>query len=75
MRGTHRLIAIDLYGYGDTPMPADRDRFSLSDEVDLVQAVLAEALALGKRFHWSAAPMAASWRCGSPTRSSSGYAA
>jgi len=51
MRGTHRLIAIDLHGYGDSAMPECRDRFSLVDEVQLVQAKLAEVLAPGERFH------------------------
>jgi pimeloyl-ACP methyl ester carboxylesterase len=51
MRGTHRLIAIDLHGYGDTAMPACPDQFSLSDEVRLVQAKLAQLLAPGERFH------------------------
>lgn len=45
MRGTHRLIAIDLYGYGVSPMPESRDRHSLSDEVRLVQSKLAQLLA------------------------------
>jgi pimeloyl-ACP methyl ester carboxylesterase len=51
MRGTHRLIAIDLHGYGDSAMPECPDRFSLADEVRLVQSKLAQVLAPGERFH------------------------
>jgi pimeloyl-ACP methyl ester carboxylesterase len=51
MRGTHRLIAIDLHGYGESAMPASGDRHSLLDEVRLVQLKLAQVLAPGERFH------------------------
>lgn len=51
MRGTHRLIAIDLSGYGETPLPAISEAFSLTDEVRLVERVLAETLEPGERFH------------------------
>lgn len=51
MRGTHRLIAIDLYGYGDSAMPEPPDRHSLGDEVRLVQSKLAQLLGPGERFH------------------------
>jgi pimeloyl-ACP methyl ester carboxylesterase len=36
----YRVIAVDLYGYGDTPMPADRQHFSLRDEAALVDSLL-----------------------------------
>lgn len=51
MRATHRLIAIDLHGYGDSPMPECPSRFSLSDEVRLVQSTLAQVLAPGEAYH------------------------
>lgn len=51
MRGTHRLIAIDLHGYGDSPMPPCRSRFSLDDEVRLVRSKLDQILAAEERFH------------------------
>jgi pimeloyl-ACP methyl ester carboxylesterase len=51
MRSTHRLIAIDLYGYGDSAMPGLRERHSLSDEVRLVQSKLTQLLHPGERFH------------------------
>jgi pimeloyl-ACP methyl ester carboxylesterase len=50
MRGSYRLIAIDLYGYGDTPLPA-AGHFVLEDEVRLVQSVLESALQAHERFH------------------------
>jgi pimeloyl-ACP methyl ester carboxylesterase len=51
MRGAHRLIAIDLHGYGESAMPASREGFSLSDEMRLVEAALKQALEPGARFH------------------------
>lgn len=51
MRGTHRLIAIDLHGYGDSAMPESCERHSLGDEVRLVQSKLAQVLAPAERFH------------------------
>ena len=51
MRRGHRLIAIDLHGYGSTPMPAAPDRFMLRDEVALVESVLRVGLLPGERFH------------------------
>ena len=48
MRGTHRLIAIDLHGYGESAMPESSERFSLLDEVRLVQSALAPLLAPGE---------------------------
>src|SRR5262245_51414320 len=40
MRRSHRLIAIDLHGYGSTPMPSDDRPFTLQHEVRLVESVL-----------------------------------
>ncbi|MET0964309.1 MAG: alpha/beta hydrolase [Noviherbaspirillum sp.] len=51
MRGTHRLIAIDLHGYGESAMPDCGETFSLRDEVRLVQSALAPLLAPGERYH------------------------
>jgi pimeloyl-ACP methyl ester carboxylesterase len=51
LRGSYRLIAIDLLGYGDSAMsPADAG-YSLDDEVRLVEGVLARELLPGERFH------------------------
>jgi len=51
MRGSHRLIAIDLHGYGDSAMPTCGERFSLLDEVRLVQSKLAQLLEPRESFH------------------------
>lgn len=51
MRGTNRLIAIDLHGYGDTAMPACAHRYSLADEVRLVQSMLAQVLGPREGYH------------------------
>jgi pimeloyl-ACP methyl ester carboxylesterase len=51
MRRSHRLVAIDLHGYGSTPMPSSADRFTLHHEVALVDSVLRVGLLPGERFH------------------------
>jgi pimeloyl-ACP methyl ester carboxylesterase len=51
MRRSHRLIAIDLYGYGASPMPDPRLPFTLQHEVRLVESVLRVALLPGETFH------------------------
>lgn len=51
MRATHRLIAIDLHGYGESAMPDSCDRHTLLDEVRLVQRKLAQVLEPGECFH------------------------
>lgn len=51
MRHSHRLIAIDLHGYGGTPMPARAEGFALHHEVELVDSVLRVGLLPGERFH------------------------
>ncbi len=47
----HRIIAIDLYGYGDVPMPAQRGPHTLMTEVARVRAVLSRELGPGETFH------------------------
>jgi pimeloyl-ACP methyl ester carboxylesterase len=51
MRRSHRLIAIDLHGYGVTPMPDLRRPFRLQHEVELVESVLRVALLPNEPFH------------------------
>jgi len=51
MRRSHRLIAIDLHGYGTSPMPTDGEPFTLQHEVRLVESVLRVALLPGESFH------------------------
>lgn len=51
MRRSHRLIAIDLHGYGASPMPDPRQLFTLQHEVRLIESVLKLALLPGEAFH------------------------
>ncbi|HVO07607.1 MAG TPA: alpha/beta hydrolase [Burkholderiaceae bacterium] len=51
MRRSHRLIAIDLHGYGTSPMPPVGVPFTLQHEVGLIDTVLAVALLPGESFH------------------------
>ncbi len=46
-----RLIAIDLYGYGDAPPPPAIGPFGLGDEVNRVTSVLAEVFPGEEPFH------------------------
>jgi pimeloyl-ACP methyl ester carboxylesterase len=50
MSDRYRVIAIDLFGYGDVPMPSD-PQYGLSTEVARVKAILQRLLAPGERFH------------------------
>jgi pimeloyl-ACP methyl ester carboxylesterase len=47
----YRVLAVDLYGYGDTPMPAKREHYTLLDEALLVQSLLDELLLPDEPFH------------------------
>ncbi|HEX9874188.1 MAG TPA: alpha/beta fold hydrolase [Deferrimonas sp.] len=51
LKGEYRVIAFDLYGYGETPLPAGIDTFSLGDEIALVERGLAGLLEEGEPFH------------------------
>jgi pimeloyl-ACP methyl ester carboxylesterase len=51
LEGGHRVIAVDLYGYGETPMPQKRDGYTLLDEVELVQSLLERILPAGEPIH------------------------
>lgn len=51
LEAEHRVIAVDLYGYGETPMPEKRENYTLLDEVELVQALLDRILLPGEPFH------------------------
>jgi pimeloyl-ACP methyl ester carboxylesterase len=51
LRDRYRLIAIDLLGYGESAMPSSLERYSLGDEVRLVESVLARELRPGEKFH------------------------
>jgi pimeloyl-ACP methyl ester carboxylesterase len=47
----HRVIAVDLFGYGDTPFPLLIHDFGLADEARLVEWVLQETLQADEPFH------------------------
>jgi pimeloyl-ACP methyl ester carboxylesterase len=51
LRDRYRLIAIDLLGYGDSAPPSSGAAYRLSDEVRLVESVLARELRPGEPFH------------------------
>jgi pimeloyl-ACP methyl ester carboxylesterase len=52
LRDNHRVVAIDLHGYGDTDWPGPHDRdFGLDDEVSLVESVLAREFLHREPFH------------------------
>lgn len=51
LESEHRVIAVDLYGYGETPMPEKRKDFTLLDEVELVQSLVDRLLVPGEPFH------------------------
>lgn len=51
LRRSHRLIAIDLHGYGTSPMPPAGWPFTLQHEVRLIDSVLQLALLPGEAFH------------------------
>ena len=37
-------IAVDLYGYGDSPFPDNKENFCLSDEIKLVESLLEDVI-------------------------------
>jgi len=51
LEGEHRVIAVDLYGYGETPLPKKVAGFTLLDEVELVLSLLDRVLLPGEPFH------------------------
>jgi len=51
LAGEHRVIAVDLYGYGETPMPEKSGEFTLWDEAELVASALERLLAPGESCH------------------------
>jgi pimeloyl-ACP methyl ester carboxylesterase len=49
--GRYRVIAIDLFGYGDVPQPDEGTDYRLWTEVVRIKAVLQRVLGPGERFH------------------------
>jgi len=51
LEGKFRVIAPDLYGYGDTPMPEQRDNYTLLDEAELLRSLLDRLLPPDEPIH------------------------
>ena len=51
LAGDYRVIAVDLYGYGETRMPERGEKFTLLDEVKLVHSLLDRILLPGEPIH------------------------
>ncbi len=51
MSSDYLVIAVDLYGYGESPFPANKETFGLSDEVTLVESLLAHIIPADEPFH------------------------
>lgn len=47
----YRVVALDLHGYGENPLPANEESFLLEDEVQLVARHAAEALGGSQPMH------------------------
>ncbi|MDQ1350244.1 MAG: hypothetical protein QG657_545 [Acidobacteriota bacterium] len=44
-------IAVDLYGYGDSPFPDKKENFRFNDEIVLVESLLADIIPPDEPFH------------------------
>jgi len=51
MSSRFQVIALDLWGYGDNPLPSVRERFSIDDEVRLVAGHIDRLVAPHDRVH------------------------
>ncbi|WP_300675049.1 alpha/beta hydrolase [Desulfoluna sp.] len=53
LRRTHKVVAVDLYGYGEAPfVPREKvDTFTLDDELTLIQRALSENIDDDEPFH------------------------
>ena len=53
LKKTHKVVAVDLYGYGEAPgVPTEKmDNFSMDDELALIREALGETLGGEARFH------------------------
>jgi len=47
----HLVVALDLYGFGESPFPANPDTFTLSDEIALVESLLENVFPADQGFH------------------------
>jgi pimeloyl-ACP methyl ester carboxylesterase len=51
MKNGYLMIAPDLYGCGDSPFPEEREHFSLSHEVSMVESLIEDVVPEGEPFH------------------------
>lgn len=51
LRNDFLSIAVDMYGYGDSPSPTDRNNFTLMDEVEFIENLLADIIPLHEPIH------------------------
>jgi pimeloyl-ACP methyl ester carboxylesterase len=51
MSKDYLTIALDLYGYGQSPFPENKENFTLSDEVSLVESLLEDLTAPDEPIH------------------------
>ncbi|NIM11189.1 MAG: alpha/beta fold hydrolase [Candidatus Aminicenantes bacterium] len=51
LSSNYLVIAIDLYGHGDSPSPPNKENFSLSDEVAFVESLLTDLIRPDESFH------------------------
>jgi len=51
MSRDYLMIAVDFYGYGDSPFPSHTESFSLSDEIILMESLLDGIIPPGEPFH------------------------
>ena len=51
MSKDHLLVAMDFYGYGNSPFPGITENFSFSDEIALVESLLEDVIPANEPFH------------------------
>jgi pimeloyl-ACP methyl ester carboxylesterase len=51
LSSNYLVIAVDLYGHGDSPAPPDKENFSLSQEVAFVESLLTDIIRPDESFH------------------------
>lgn len=51
MSSDYLMIAVDFYGCGDSPFPSNKETFSLSDEITLVESLLDGIIPSNEPFH------------------------
>ncbi|MCP5104545.1 MAG: alpha/beta hydrolase, partial [bacterium] len=51
MGSDYQVIAVDLYGYGDSPFPENKENFSFMEEITLVESLLKDIIAPDEPIH------------------------